>query len=319
MEKLIVIWLGWAGYTAGIYGWRYNLKPILIWNNDWWMITENPIVENFPGYPDPTSWYDIMQNMKKQAETYWARIIYDTVKEILPIDENDFKKGYIIKTGFNWDINTRALILAIGTEKVKLGVPWEKEFFGKWVSYCATCDGFFYRWKKVAVVGGGDTAMIEALYLSEICEKVYLIHRRNQFRWEPIRVEKLKQKENVEIITPAVISEIWWSDKVEWIEWERCKDWWNVLECENKEKIKLEVDWVFIAIWTRPNPVPGLDKWLERDEQGYIKVNNCMSTNLPWVFAAWDCTTWNCKFRQLVVACAEWAVAAESAFKYLEK
>jgi len=289
MEKIVIVGLWGAWYTAWIYAWRYNLKPLLIWNNDWGMITENPIVENFPWYPDPTSWYDIMQNMKKQAETYWAKIVYDTVKEILPIDENDFSKWYIIKTDFNGEIQSKSLILAVGTEKIKLWVLWEKEFFGKWVSYCATCDWFFYRWKKVAVVWGWDTAMIEALYLSEICEKVYLIHRRNQFRGEPIRFEKLKQKGNVEIITPAVISEIWWSDKVEWIEIEKCNNWENMIDCKDIEKIKIELDGVFIAVGTKPNPVNGLDKWLERD------------------------------FRQLVVACAEWAVAAESAFKYLEK
>lgn len=319
MEKLVIVGLWGAGYTAWIYAWRYNLNPKLIWNNDWWMITENPIVENFPGYPDPTSWYDIMQNMKKQAETYWASVLYDTVKEILPIDESDFTKWYVVKTDFNWEIQTKSLILAVGTEKVKLWVEWEKEFFGKWVSYCATCDGFFYRGKKVAVVGWGDTAMIEALYLSEICEKVYLIHRRNQFRWEPIRFEKLQKKENVEIITPAIITQIWWENKVQWIQLNKCEKWDSIMDCNKVSSTKLDVDGVFIAIWTRPNPVPWLDKWLERDEQGYIKVNNCMATNLPWVFAAWDCTTWNCKFRQLVVACAEWAVAAESAFKYLEK
>ncbi len=319
MEKLIIVGLGGGGYTAGIYAGRYNLSPILIWANDGWMITENPIVENFPWYKDPTSWYEIMQNMKVQAETYGAKVLYDTVKQILPIDENDFSKGYTLQTDFNWQLQTKALILAVWTEKVKLWVAWEKEFFGRGVSYCATCDGFFYKGKTVAVVWWWDTAMIEALYLSEICQKVYLIHRRNQFRGEPIRFEKLKQKSNVQIITPAKIEEIGGNEKVEWIKIKKCKTGETVTDCNDFEQLQLQVDGVFIAIGTKPNPVPGLDKWLERDNQWYIKVDSCMKTNLPGVFAAGDCTTWNCKFRQLVVACAEWAVAAESAFKYLEK
>ena len=308
MEKVVILWAWGAGFTAWIYAWRYALSPIIIWANEWGMITENPVVENFPWYKDPTSWFEIMQDIKKQAELYGAKYLMDTVKKINPIDENDLSKWYNISTNFNWEIQSKSLILAIWTEKNKLKVKWEDEFFWKWVSYCATCDGFFYRWKITAVVWGWDSAFIEALYLSNICEKVYLIHRREAFRSEPIRIEKAKNNSKIEFITNATIKEIYWNEKVDWVKIN-----------QNWEIIDKKVDWVFIAIWMTPNKIEWLDKYLERDKIWYIKTNNCQATNLPWVFAAWDCTTWSCYFRQLITACWEWAVSAESAFKYISK
>lgn len=306
MKDLVIVWAGGAWFTAGIYTWRYGLNPLIIWASEWGMIVENPVVENFPWFDQPTSWYEIMDKMKKQALTYGAEYKIDTIKEILPIDENDFTKWYKISTSFNWEILSKSIILAIWTEKNKLWAKWENEFFWRWVSYCATCDGFFYRGKTVAVVGGWDTAFIEALYLSNICEKVYLIHRRDSFRAEPIRVEKAKQKENIEFVLNATVEEIFWNEKVKWI---KINQNWEIKE--------IKVDGVFIAIWMKPNKMPWLDKYLKRNEAWYIIVDSCTKTNLPGVFAAGDCSTWNCWFRQLVVACAEGAVAAENAFKYI--
>lgn len=296
MENVIILWLWWAWYTAWIYTARSWLNPLLIWENDWWTINENPIVENFPGFK-PTSWFEIMENLRKQAEYFWARILIDKIINIEKID-----KWYKIKTYLNWEFKTKTIIIALWTEKKKLEVPWEKELFWKWVSYCATCDWFFFKDKTVAVIWWWDSALIESLYLSNICKKVYLIHRREQFKWEKIRQEKVFLKENIEIIKPAKVISINWKDKVESI------------TLDIKE---LKVDWVFIAIWTKPNEVPWLN--LEKDENWYIFVDKCQKTNLEWVFAAWDITTWSCYFKQLVVACSEWAIAAESVFKYLTK
>ena len=306
MRDLVIIWAGWAGFTAGIYAGRYGLNPLIIWASEWGMIVENPVVENFPSFEQPTSWYEIMDKMKKQALTYWAEYKMDTIKEVTPIDENDFTKWYKIQTTLNGEIQAKSIILAIWTEKNKLNVPGENEFFWKGVSYCATCDGFFYRGKTVAVVGGGDTAFIEALYLANICEKVYLIHRRDAFRAEPIRVEKAKHKDNIEFVLNAQIQEISWNEKVE-----------KIIVNQNGQAKEIPVDGVFIAIGMTPNKMPGLDNYLERNEKWYIIVDSCTKTNLPGVFAAWDCSTCNCGFRQFVVACAEWAVAAENVFKYL--
>ena len=308
MKELVIIWAWWWWFTAWIYAGRYGLKPLILGANEWGMITENPIVENFPWFDQPTSWYEIMQKIKKQALTYGAEYKIDNVKEINPIQENDFSKGYIVKTDFNGEIQAKSVILAIWTEKNMLWVKGEKEFFWKWVSYCATCDGFFYRWKTTAVVGGWDSAFIEALYLANICEKVYLIHRRDEFRAEPIRVEKARQNPKIEFILNAKVEEIIGNEKVEAIKVN-----------QNWELKELKVDGVFIAIGMKPNKMPWLDKYLKRDEKWYIVVDSCTKTNLPWVFAVGDCSTGNCWFRQLVVACAEWAVAAENAFKYLSK
>jgi thioredoxin reductase (NADPH) len=216
MKELVIVWAGGGWFTAGIYAGRYWLKPLILWANEGWMINENPVVENFPGFDQPTSWYEIMQKIKNQAIIYGAEYKIDNVKEILPIDENDFSKWYKIQTDFSGEIQTKAIILAIWTEKNTLWVKWEKEFFWKWVSYCATCDGFFYRWKTTAVVGGGDSAFIEALYLANICEKVYLIHRRDSFRAEPIRVEKAKQNPKIEFVLNSQVEEIYGNEKVEW-------------------------------------------------------------------------------------------------------
>lgn len=315
MERFVVIWLWWAWYTAWIYASRYGLNPLLIWESDGWLITENHMVENFPWYPNWASWYQIMEDIKNQAINSGARILQDTVKYIEPIDLNNLSSWYKIQTTFNGTIESKSILLAIWSKKVMLWVEWEKEFFWKWVSYCATCDWFFFRSKTVAVVWGWDSALIEALYLSWICTKVYLIHRRNEFRWEQLRLERLKAKANVEFITPSVITKIWWENKVEYIDvsvTQNCglynKDWDN----ENR---KIELDWVFIAIWTLPKSIDRIDELLEKDEKWYIKVDEHMKTNLPWVFSAWDCSTGSGKFRQLITACSEWAIAAENAFK----
>ena len=306
MENLVIIWAWWGWFTAGIYAWRYWLNPLIIWASEWWMIVENPVVENFPWFDNPTSWYEIIEKIKNQAIKYWANYQMDTVNEITPIDINNFKKWYLLKTSFNWDIKAKSIILAIWTEKNKLNVKWENEFFGKGVSYCATCDWFFYRNKTVAVVWWWDTAFIEALYLSNICQKVYLIHRRSEFRAEAIRIQKAKEKWNIEFVLSSTIEEILGDWTVKWI---KLNQKW-----ETKEIL---IDWVFIAIWVTPNKINWLDNYLKRNEKWYIITDNCSKTNLPWVFAVWDCSTSNCWFRQLVVACAEWAVAAENAFKYI--
>ena len=308
MNNLVIIWSWWAWFTAWIYAWRYWLNPIILWSNDGWMIIENPIVENFPWFNIPTSGYEIMQKIKNQALKYGAEYKIDTIKEINPINKNNFKKWYNIKTTFNWTIQSKSIILAIWTKKNILNIKWEKKFFWKWVSYCATCDWFFYKWKITAVLWWWDSAFIEALYLANICKKVYLIHRRDTFKAEPIRIEKAKKHANIEFVLNYKISEIYWNDTLEWIN--VSKNW----------KIKnIKLNWLFIAIGMTPNKINWLDEYLKRDDKNYIKVDSSAKTNLHWVFAIWDCSDWNNWFRQLVVACAEWAVSAENVFKYISK
>lgn len=318
MEKLVIVWLGWWGYTAWIYAARYGLAPTLIWELDGWLITESPYVYNFPGYVEEVSGNEIMADMKWQLQNYpEAKILNDRIKEIKPINEDDLSDGYKIHTTFHGIIETKALLLSIGTEKNKLWVPWEEEFFGKWVWYCATCDWFFYKDKTVAVIGWWDTALIEASYLSDICQKVYLIHRRTEFRAEKAWVDRVQATWNIEIIKPAVLTEIVGQDKVSQILLSKSFQW-DVYKPDSADAIeRIDVDGVFIAIWIKPNPMPTLE--IKRDKWWYIIVDEHMQTNLPWVFAAGDCTTWSAGFRQLVTACAEWAIAAESAFKYIAK
>jgi len=308
MKELVIVWAWGAWFTAGIYAWRYGLNPLIIWANEWWMINENPVVENFPWFNESISWFEIMQKMKEQALKYGAEYKMDTITSILPINKDNFSEWYKIQTSMNGEIYSKSIILWIWTEKNKLSIIWEDEFFWKWVSYCATCDWFFYKWKTVVVVWWWDTAFIEALYLSNICKKVYLLHRRDTFRAEAIRIEKAKQKWNIEFILNVQIQEIFGDQTVKWIKYHK----------NNNIETK-QVDGVFIAIWMTPNKLEWLDQYLNRNNAWYIEVDEWMRTNLDWVFAVWDCSTWNSWFRQLVVACAEWAVATENAFKYLSK
>lgn len=319
MEKLVVVWLGWGGYTAAMYASRYALDPVLIGETDGGLIIGNPMVENFPWIPWPVGWYEIMDKMRKQAEDFKIRIVQDRVKSILPIDPNDFKKWFKLTTWYSWDIETKSLVLALWTDKVKIGVPGEKELYGKGVSYCATCDGFFYRWKTAVVVWWWDTAMIEALYLSDICQKVYLIHRRNDFRWEATWMERVRQKANIEILTPTVITEIYGEKHVNGISISTAIDATAYADAKEFRTEKLDVDVIFIAIWNKPNTIAGLDEYLQKDELGYIVVDKHQMTSVPWVFAAGDFTNSSARFRQLIVACWEWAVAAEWAFQYVSK
>lgn len=308
MENLVIVWAWWWWYTAGLYAGRYAMKPVIVGAMDGWVIIENPLVENFPWFEEPTSWFAIMEKVKNQSLKYGAKYIQDKVQSVLPIDEKNFAKWYKITTELNGELEAKTVLLSIWTEKRMLGAPWEKDFFGKWVSYCATCDWFFYRWKTVAVVWWGDSALIEALYLSKICEKVYLIHRSDTFKAEPIRITKMNETKNIEPILNSEIEQIWWENLVQWT---KIKSGSNTSQ--------LDVNWIFIAIGMIPNKITWLDKWLKRDQHSYIIVSDHMSTNLPWVYAAWDCSTWSAWFRQLITACSEWAIAAESAFKYLSK
>lgn len=319
MEKLIIVWLGWAGYTAGLYAWRYGLNPLIIWEMDGWTITECHAVENFSGYPGSPAGYDIMMNMRKQAESFGSRIVSDRVVDIKLIKEWDPQWWYEVITSYSWTFQTKTLILAVWTHKNKLNIPWEKEYFGKWVSYCATCDWFFMRWKKAAVVGWWNTAFIEAIYLSDICEKVYLIHRRKEFRWEKVWYDRIISKPNVELILPSIPLEIWGENKVQYIDISKWTDAWEYKDCKVTTKERVQVDWVFFAVWTIPNSVPWIDEILHKNSNWYINVDAHMKTNLHWVYAAWDCTTWSGWFRQLITACAEWAIAAESVFQFISK
>jgi thioredoxin reductase (NADPH) len=204
-----------------------------------------------------------------------------------------------VKTVTWKEFKTKRIIIATWNNHRHLEVPGEKEFLGKWVSYCATCDWMFFKTRDVIIAGGWNTAVTEALYLADIANKVYLVHRRDSFRAEDSWVEKAKAKENIELVLNEEVKEIVWD--MLGMTWVKLKSW--------KE---IKADWIFIAVWTIPNTqvIDHLNP--EKDEEGCLVVDKRQQTSIPGLYAAWDVTTNSNKFKQTIMSAAEWCLAADS-------
>ena len=304
-EKVIIIGSGAAGLTAAIYAARANLNPIVIEGiQPGGQLTITTEVENYPGYADVVQGPWMMEQMRSQAIKVGARIINDIVVKI------DFKKNEkMVVLDSNKSLTADTIIIATGAQAKWLGLESENKYNGRGVSACATCDGFFYRNKKVAVVGGGNTAVEEALYLSNICTKVTLIHRRDALRSEKILQDRLFSKKNINIIWNNEVSEILGEENGV-----------NALKListkQNKTEI-IKVDGVFIAIGHSPSTKPFKDV-LEMDNEGYIIAQKpgTTITNLDGVFAAGDCV--DKIYRQAVTAAGMGCMAALDAEKWIQ-
>ena len=304
-EKVIIIGSGAAGLTAAIYAARANLNPIVIEGiQPGGQLTITTDVENYPGYADVVQGPWMMEQMRSQAIKVGARIINDIVVKI------DLKKNEkLVILDSNKSLITDAIIIATGAQAKWLGLESENKYNGRGVSACATCDGFFYRNKEVAVVGGGNTAVEEALYLSNICSKVTLIHRRDELRSEKILQDRLFSKENIKIIWNNVVSEILGDENgVSSLKLTSTK--------QNKTEI-IKVEGVFIAIGHSPSTKPFKDV-LEMDNEGYIIAQKpgTTITNLDGVFAAGDCV--DKVYRQAVTAAGMGCMAALDAEKWIQ-
>ena len=305
MEKVVIIGSGAAGLTAAIYAARANLKPLVIEGiQPGGQLTITTDVENYPGYADVVQGPWMMEQMRSQALNVGARIINDVVVHV------DFKKdSKTISLDSKRILSANTVIIATGAQAKWLGLESENKFNGKGVSACATCDGFFYRNKEVAVIGGGNTAVEEALYLSNICSKVTLIHRRDELRAEKILQERLFAKENINVIWNNIVSEILGDEKGV-----------NSLEIKNKISDKTEiikVEGVFIAIGHSPSTEP-FKGVLEMDKEGYIVAQKpgTSITNIEGVFAAGDCV--DKIYRQAVTAAGMGCMAALDAEKWMQ-
>ena len=304
-EKVIIIGSGAAGFTAAIYAARANLNPIVIEGiQPGGQLTITTDVENYPGYADVVQGPWMMEQMRSQAIKVGARIINDIVVKI------DLKQNVkIVVLDSNKSLTADTIIIATGAQAKWLGLESENKYNGRGVSACATCDGFFYRNKEVAVVGGGNTAVEEALYLSNICSKVNLIHRRDALRSEKILQDRLFAKKNINIIWNNQVSEILGDENGV-----------NALKListkQNKTEI-IEVDGVFIAIGHSPSTKPFKDV-LEMDNEGYIIAQKpgTTITNLDGVFAAGDCV--DKIYRQAVTAAGMGCMAALDAEKWIQ-
>ena len=304
-EKVVIIGSGAAGLTAAIYAARANLNPLVIEGiQPGGQLTITTDVENYPGYADVVQGPWMMEQMKLQAIKVGARIISDIVTKV---DFNNNIKNIILDSKKIFECET--VIITTGAQAKWLGLESENQFNGKGVSACATCDGFFYRNKEVAVIGGGNTAVEEALYLSNICSKVTLVHRRDKLRSEQILQKRLFAKENIEIVWDSVVSQI-----------KGDENGVNALELfstNSNEKKLIKLDGVFIAIGHVPSTEPFKNS-IDMDNEGYIiaKKPGTSFTNVDGVFAAGDCV--DKIYRQAVTAAGMGCMAALDAEKWLQ-
>lgn len=300
--ELAIIGAGPAGYSAGIYAGRSGINAVVLDKlGGGGLAMVSPNIENYAGF-ESISGMDLMEKMQKHASKYADIYFIEEVTNIKKNKDDTFsvetsEKTYLVK----------AVLLCMGTEYQKLGVEGEQELQGKGVSYCATCDGQFFKGKKVAVVGGGNSAVIEAIFLKQIgCEEVHLIHRRDQLRAEQTYEDEAKEKQ-IQILFNKVVEKINGEQKVEYL---------DLKDTKNNEKSKLDVDGVFISIGEIPQNKLAKQLQVRLDEKGYIVVDRLQKTNVKGVYAAGDITG---GLRQVITACAEGAIAALSSTEVLGK
>ncbi len=298
---LIIIGAGPAGLTASIFASRYKIKHLVIGNPFTSQVAEAHLIENYPGFQS-ISGLELIKKFVDQVKKYNVEILNENVLEIKK--ENFFK----IKTESGKIYQSKSLIIASGAEKKRLLVPGEKEFLGKGVSYCATCDAPFYKNKIVAVIGGANSALSAALLCASYAKKVYLIYRKKEFRAEKILQERIKKNKKIIPIFKTNVTKIEGKDKLEKI----------ILDKKYQGKEELKVDGLVIEIGSEPLSKLVKNLGVKLDKDGLIKIKKDCSTNISGIFAAGDITTGSNKFRQIITACAEGAISALSVYKYLK-
>ncbi|OPZ45513.1 MAG: Thioredoxin reductase [Actinobacteria bacterium ADurb.BinA094] len=300
---VVIVGAGPSGLTAAIYASRSRLRTVVLERNmAGGQIALTDLVENFPGFPEGISGFDLSQKMKEQAEKFGAEM-----REIEGVA--GFRAapdgGYVVTTDRE-EVHARTVILAPGVEPRRSGIPGEAEFIGRGVSWCATCDGALYRGKTVAVIGGGDAAVEEGMFLTKFADRVYLVHRRDQLRAAPIAQERVFANQKVELVWDSIPKRIDGTEMVEALEVENVK---------TGAPRTLPVNGVFVYIGQIPNT-----EWLrgtvELDEHGYIVTDGLLRTGLPGVFACGDARA--NPLKQIAMAVGEGALAAVQAGRYLD-
>lgn len=303
--QCLIIGSGPAGYTAGLYLSRAGIKATLISGpQPGGQLTDTHEIENYPGFPENISGYDLMELMKKQSEKFGTQIVSGLVTEA------DFsKRPFVIKTDDNQEFTADSVIIATGATAKYTGLAAEKKYLGQGVSACAVCDGFFYRKQDVIVVGGGDTAAGDALYLSNICNKVYVAVRKPYLRASQILQDRMKEAANIEILMETVVTDIFGNDGVEGV---TVKHKGGTAE----ETLRnIAVTGYFAAVGRKPQ-TEVFQEQIRTDEQGYILTDGVSTkTNIEGVFAAGDCA--DPVYRQAVVAAGSGCKAALDVEKFL--
>jgi thioredoxin reductase (NADPH) len=303
VNNVIIIGSGCAGLTAAIYAGRANLNPLVIDGHEpGGQLTLTTMVENYPGFPDGILGHELIEHMRKQAQRFGAEFKAGAVAEV-----NLSQRPFTIKAGKEV-YETRALIVASGASARTLGLESERKLLGHGVSTCATCDGYFFRGKEIAVVGGGDSAMEEANFLTKFASRVHLLHRRPEFRASKIMVDRARANEKIHFVTPVVVEEIT----------DVAKGGVETLKMRNiqtHQASTLPVEGVFVAIGHDPNTKIYRGQ-LDMDENGYLITNHGSQTNVPGVFAAGDVQDHH--YRQAVTAAGSGCMAAMDAEKFLD-
>ena len=308
MEKintnLIILGSGPAGCTSAIYAARADLNPILVHGSQpGGQLTITTDVENYPGFANPIQGPWLMEQMINQVKEVGCEVFEENISEV------DFNvEPYKLITSSNKVFFAKSVIISTGASAKWLGLKSEKEFTGYGVSACATCDAFFFKNKKVAVIGGGNTAVEEAIYLTKFASQVILIHRRDQLRAEKVLQNRLFKNKKIKIVWDSVVSEIVGDDNPKKVKSLKLKN------LKNLSSDYLEVDGIFIAIGHKPNTNLFLNQ-LELDEEGYIRTKNQIFTNIPGIFAAGD--VHDKTYRQAVTAAGFGCMAALEAEKFL--
>jgi thioredoxin reductase (NADPH) len=303
LNNVIIIGSGCAGLTAAIYAGRANLKPLVIDGYEpGGQLALTTMVENFPGFPDGILGPDLIENMRKQAQKFGAEFKSGAITEV------DFSKRPFKISMANDVYETRSLIVASGASARMIGLESERKLIGYGVSTCATCDGYFFRGKEIAGVGGGDSAMEEANFLSRFASRVYLLHRRKEFRASKIMVDRARANEKIQMITPVAVEEISDISKggVESL---------KLRNTETHELSDLPVAGLFIAIGHEPNTKVFRGK-LDMDENGYLITHHGTQTNVSGVFAAGDVQDHH--YRQAISAAGSGCMASMDAEKFLD-
>jgi thioredoxin reductase (NADPH) len=303
VENVIIIGSGPAGFTAGLYTARANLSPLLITGNEYGgQVSITYEVENYPGFPESLSGPELVEKMKEQAEKFGTRVEFDYVSEIVT-DQHPF----IVRTANGKEYRSKSIILCTGARPRYLEIPGEKEYTGKGVSYCATCDGFFFRGKDVIVVGGGDSAVEEALFLTKFATRVRVLHRRDKLRASKILQERAFSSEKLEFVWNTVVNEVLGDadGKVRGV---------VVQDTVTGEISELQTDGVFIFVGHLPNNNLLQEKF-ELDEDGHLIVDTKMRTNVPGVFAAGEIM--DKVFKQVATSVGQGCAAAMQAERWL--
>lgn len=300
--KMVILGSGPAGLSAALYAARANLEPIVLTGMELGgQVSLTNTIENYPGFPDGVGGQELVDLFQKQAEKFGAHIEYDTATEV-DLSERPFW----IKT-YNTEYRADTLVIATGAQATHLDVPGETELTGRGVSYCATCDGWFFKDKDVIVVGGGDSALEESLFLTRYAKSITVIHRRDSLRAGVILQQRALNHPKLKFIWDSVITEIVGKEAVSKV---------KIKNLKSNEMNELETDGVFIFIGHIPN-TQMFNVSLELDEHGYIKTDHRRTTNVPGVYVAGEAG--DPDFRQVVTSAGMGAAAAMQAIRFLEK